>query len=69
VGESEIADGVAGQQGKRTYLIRESDLPVDITKDALTKNDVITDGATELRVAFLDKTLEFVIMAEALGGS
>jgi hypothetical protein len=49
------------QSGRHNYIIREADLPDHVTVGALSANDRIVHGDSELLVLELDKTLGFVI--------
>jgi len=55
------------ETGRRKYVIREADLPDDVTVDNLSTNDRIADGNKMLRVVEIDKTLGFVIELQAEG--
>lgn len=55
--------------GYRSYIIREADLPPEVTIEDLTTNDRIIDGSGlhELIVVGIDTTLGFVVEVTAHG--
>jgi len=57
------------QTGNRTFIVRDVDLPPSITIDDLSTNDRIIpgDGAEELLVVEIDKTLGFVVEVRTRG--
>jgi hypothetical protein len=52
---------------QRSYVIRESDLPANVTVGDLSTNDRILHGNNILRVVEIDKTLGFVIEVQVVG--
>lgn len=62
-----LADRLPVHAGTRNYLIREADLPVDVTVNDLSTNDRIVHTTRVLQVVEIDKTLGFVIEVKVKG--
>ena len=62
-----LADRLPVHAGTRSYLIREADLPVDVTVNDLSTNDRIMHAGRVLQVVEVDKTLGFVIEVKVKG--